>query len=725
MDESGTSENHDSMRGRGTELFGSRPRCASLCVRRGEYVPPVPAPQSVRKLIETFDQFQAAYHSGDYKETEVRREFIDPLFTALGWDVANTAGKDPVSKDVVHEQSLQMEASKRMPDYSFRIGGRASFFVEAKKPFVNLKEGVAPALQVRSYSWSAHLPVGVLTDFEEMAIYECVNQPKQSDTAVTARLKYLRYEEYSDRWGELEELLSKDAVLNGSLDELAKPRIRDAVSVDDAFLSEIDGWRRALARDLAKRNDGLSPRELNYAVQQTIDRIVFLRICEDRGIEREDQLKDLLVDRQAEGALYSSLVTLFHHADARYDSGLFHFSVEPNRMEDPDQFTPSLHVGNAVLRRIISRLYFPQSSYRFAVFPPDVLGQVYEQFLGKVIRLDDRRGAVVEEKPEVRKAGGVYYTPSYIVRYITDETLTPRLGDGRPEKIGGESGRSRPLRILDPACGSGSFLIEAYDHLLEWYRQAYSRDPDKWARKRTPRLWQGPDGDWRLTGNERRRILRTHLYGVDIDPQAVEVTKLSLLLKVLEGESDQTINQNLRLFHERALPDLGGNIKCGNSLIGSDFFQGRLASAGPEERYRINAFDWDREFPAVLDDGGFDVVIGNPPYRRELDYKELLDDIAGTRFGIRYRSPRMDLWYYFVHRALELLRDGGTLGFIVNSYWTSGTGAAKLVDALRTEAHVDELFSLESLPVFRGVSGRHMIMRITKGRPRAHHCEDR
>jgi hypothetical protein len=677
--------------------------------------PGVPAPTAAKNLVQTFEEYRSAYQSGGYKETEVRREFIDPLFAALGWDVANEAGKDPLSKDVVHEHSLRVAGQSRLPDYSFQIGGQPRFFVEAKKPSVNLKEGPQPALQIRSYSWSAQLPIGVLTDFEELAIYECRREPLATDSADTARLKYFRCDEYVERWDEIESLLSRDAVLAGSLERAVPPELRDARSVDDAFLAEIDSWRRDVARDLAARNVDLTSRELNYAVQQTIDRIIFLRVSEDRGIEPSNQLKDLIRPKQPEGGLYTDLLDLFRRADERYNSGLFHFSTEPGRTESPDALTPSLSLGNAVLRRILERLYYPQSAYRFAVFPPDALGHVYERFLGKVIEIGPKRQVTVEEKPEVRKAGGVYYTPTYVVRYIVSSALAGPLEGKTPDRFTATRKDAKPLRILDLACGSGSFLLDAYDFLLEWYLQQYVSDATRWSRSRPPRLREDPTGEWQLTATERRRILTTHIYGVDIDTQAVEVTKLSLLLKVLEGESDQTINQNLQLFHERALPDLEANVKCGNSLIGSDFFQSKLDSVGAEERFRINPFDWDQEFPDIVASGGFDVIVGNPPYRRELDYKHLLDDIAETDFGRRYRSARMDLWYYFVHRGLGLLRDGGTLAFIVNSYWTAGTGAKKLIEALRTEAHLDELFSLDALPVFAEVSGRHMIFRLTKG----------
>jgi len=237
---------------------------------------------------------------------------------------------------------------------------------------------------------------------------------------------------------------------------------------------------------------------------------------------------------------------------------------------------------------------------------------VYEQFLGKIIRLTSKHRAIIEEKPEVRKAGGVYYTPTYIVNYIVKQTVGKLVEDKKPWPRGAVS----KLKILDPACGSGSFLLGAYQYLLDWHRDQYvNDDPEKWAKGKTPRLYRTYKEEWRLTTDERKRILLNNIYGVDIDPQAVEVTKLSLLLKVLEGEDEQSIGKQMALFQERVLPDLADNIKCGNSLIGPDFHEiQQMSLLDEEEMYRVNAFDWEAEFSKIMQAGGFDAVIGNPPY---------------------------------------------------------------------------------------------------------------
>ena len=293
------------------------------------------------------------------------------------------------------------------------------------------------------------------------------------------------------------------------------------------FLDEIETWREELARNLALRNPELSSRELNFAVQFTIDRILFLRMCEDRGVEPSGQLRNL----QYGPDVYNGLLGLYRKADERYNSGLFHFHKEKDRSESPGDLTPRLKIDDQVLQSIIRGLYSPESPYEFSALPVEILGRVYEQSLGKVVRLTASHQANFEENPEVKKAGGVYYTPSTIVDSIVEQTVGRLLEGKTPKEAAG-------LTVLDPACGAGSFLLGAYRRLLEWRLKKYEESPDKHKKE----LFQASGGVWRLTTAEKKRILLNNIYGVDIDPRAVEVTRLSLLLTVLEGESRETID---------------------------------------------------------------------------------------------------------------------------------------------------------------------------------------
>ncbi len=649
----------------------------------------MPAPAEIQKLVERFQLHRVEYLTGNYNETQLRREFIDPMFKALGWDVDNEQGFAEAYKDVIHEDAIKIGGHTKAPDYCFRIGGTRKYFVEAKKPAENIADDREHAYQLKRYAWSAKLPLSILTDFEEFAVYDCRVKPQVHDKASLGRVKFLRFDEYLDRWDEIAAIFSRDAILKGSFDRFADSTKskRGTSEVDSEFLNEIENWRLTLARNLALRNPGIDQRGLNFAVQRIIDRIVFLRIAEDRGIEDYGQLQKLLTGTKA----YRRLAEQFHAADDRYNSGLFHFTPEKGRHEPPDEFTLSLKIDDDTLQEIVRKLYYPDSPYEFSVLPADILGQVYEQFLGKVIRLTTGHQAKVEEKPEVKKAGGVYYTPTFIVDYIVKQTVG-RLLDGKTPK------QAAKLKVLDPACGSGSFLIGAYQFLLDWHRDWYANHNPEQSPKE---VYAAKDG-WRLTTAKRKEILLNSIFGVDIDSQAVEVTKLSLLLKVLEGENRETLERQKKLFHQRALPDLGDNIKCGNSLIGPDFYDGQqLSLFDADEQYRINAFDWRAEFQPIMKSGGFDAVIGNPPYVRI----QRIEHAESDYLFATYKAPtsKMDLSLVFLEKGLELAARTGRVSFICTSQWMTTDYGRNLRNMLR-DGRLHEIADFGSLPVFTKAS---------------------
>lgn len=660
----------------------------------------MPVPKEILELVERFKDNLEAYRSGHYKEAQLRREFLDPFFTVLGWDVENKQGAAEAYKDVIYEDTLKIGAHTKAPDYCFRVGGTRKFFVEAKKPSIDIKGEAHPAYQLRRYAWSAKLPLSILTDFEEFAVYDCRFRPHKNDTAATARVLYINYADYAKHWDEIASIFSHEAVLKGAFDKYAgsgKAK-KGTAEVDSVFLKEIEKWRDLLAHNIAVRNPKLTQRELNFAVQRTIDRVIFLRICEDRGIEHYGRLMSL----QNGMNTYTRLFQYFQQADDRYNSGLFYFKEEKGRREPPDRLTRSLKIDDKTIKEIIGELYYPKSPYEFSVLPADILGQVYEQFLGKVIRLTEGHRAVIEEKPEVKKAGGIYYTPTYIVDYIVKHTVGKILEGKTPKQ-------AAKLKILDPACGSGSFLIAAYQHLLDWHLDKYVKEgPEKHKKQ----LYQGQRGGWRLTSAERKRILLNNIHGVDIDSQAVEVTKLSLLLKVLEGESDEVLKRQLMLFHERALPDLGGNIKCGNSLIGPDFYDNQQMSLlDEEEKYRINVFDWKAEFPEIFNrkNPGFDAVIGNPPWGAEIGQAQ--------RIWLRAKYPGVadfESSQYFLIRTIFLLGDKGVLGMIIPNTFALNVLAGRSRQRILESTSVSVILDLSHVDVFAGPKVRSIIMVLSR-----------
>ncbi|MBQ3409150.1 MAG: N-6 DNA methylase, partial [Clostridia bacterium] len=632
-------------------------------------------------LVEEFKTNEHIYKTVAFDEENTKINFINKFFQALGWDVTNEAGVAPQFKDVEFEDTVIVGGKPKAPDYCFRIGGARIFFVEAKKPSVDIEHDRRYAFQLKRYTWSAHLPLGLLTDFEELAIYEPKTAPKKTHNTSVDRIKYYHYSEYVDNWEEIYNIYSKEAVLTGKFDQYVKNIHGDkkgTSTVDSEFLKTIEEWRLELAKNIALRNKELTVDELNFAVQLIIDRIIFLRIAEDRGIERYGQLKkltELARNEKDNYPVYDAFIELCRKADAKYNSGLFHFTEEKDISLSADTLTPGLHVDDGKLKKIIDGLYYPDCPYEFSMISTEILGNIYEQFLGKVIRLTEGHQAKVEDKPLVKKAGGVYYTPQYIVKYIVDKSVGELLKGKTPNQVS-------ELRIVDPACGSGSFLLGAYQKLLDWHVDYYSNldQPPKNV------IYTGKDGMPRLTIQEKKRILLNNIYGVDIDSQAVEVTKLSLLLKVLEDENKDVLEAQQKLIQERALPYLGDNILCGNSIIESDILLNENLSS--EEIADINPFNWSIGFKDIMNNGGFDAVIGNPPYVSV----ETMDETSKKYYQKSYKTfvKRADLYCVFIENSLNELSKK-YVSFIIPSTIFSNISYKKLRNLILDNKYLDEV----------------------------------
>ena len=255
----------------------------------------IEAKEELKKLVDRFRSNIHQYKKSTYIEAQVRKEFIDKFFKILGWDMDNEQGHAEQYKEVINEDSIKVGGKTKAPDYGFRIGGQRKFFVEAKKPFVKIKTESAPAYQLRRYSWNAVLPLSILTDFEEFAVYDCTIKPKESDSASVGRLMYMTFEDYVGKFEELYSIFSKQAIFKGSFDEFIESSKgkKGTTPVGEEFLKEMERWRELLAKNIALRNNKLSVYELNYAVQITIDRILFLRICEERNIEKYGRLEEV------------------------------------------------------------------------------------------------------------------------------------------------------------------------------------------------------------------------------------------------------------------------------------------------------------------------------------------------------------------------------------------------------------------------------------------------
>lgn len=693
---------------------------------------------TVAKLVARFEEQIESYKKADYNETQTRRDFIDPFFKAFGWDVDNQNGYAESYREVIHEDRVKVGRATKAPDYSVRLSGnKRLFFVEAKKPSVAVKTDIGPAYQVRRYGWSARLAISVITDFEEFAIYDCTKKPLPTDKASVCRIKYLNFKEYLSEFDFLWDVFSRERVLQGSFDRFVQGSAnkKGTTTVDKEFLLSLDKWRTLLAENIAKQNKSLDEDELNFVVQQTIDRLIFLRIAEDRGVEIYGTLQEAIKS----GFFFQNLLQVFAQADQKYNSGLFDFKK--------DKISKALSIDNKVLKTIINELYYPLSPYEFSVLSVEILGSAYEQFLGKVIRIDKAHRAHIEEKPEVRKAGGVYYTPEYVVEYIVQNTVGKLIAGKTPNEVS-------KIKIVDPACGSGSFLIGAYQYLLDWHKNYYTENGKKAKGIKGDTLT--PEGN--LTTAEKKRILLNNIFGVDIDVNAVEVSKLSLLLKCMEGETEASIASQLRLFNERVLPTLDSNIKDGNSLVDTDFYGGELDFG---EEKKVKPFSWEKGFPEVFQikirktdeniavdklkkalmrsvqteaelneamrdyiniveepsgmyglQGGFDCVIGNPPYGATLT-KEV-DDYLRRKYKVA--NYQLDTYSLFIERGKKLLNQNGCLGFIIPSAWVASTYDNKLRKYIAEENRIEH-FVITPKQTFKDASVETCILILSNNAP--------
>ena len=612
------------------------------------------AQKKIETLVRRFDE-QIETYKKDYNETQTRRDFIDPFWKALGWDIDNENGYTESYREVIHEDRIKVDGATKAPDYSFRLpGGKRLFFLEAKKPGISIKGDPQPAYQIRRYGWSAKMAISIISDFEEFAVYDCINKPKQADSASVSRIKYLTYTDYIKEFDFIWDTFSKECVLKGSFDKYIQSdkNKKGTTTVDSDFLASLDKWRVELAKNIALRNKDISEDELNYAVQLTIDRIVFIRIAEDRNVEQYGHLQEAVKN----GDYYQNLLQRFRVAEQKYNSGLFDFKK--------DKISAQISIDNKVIKNIISGFYYPACPYEFSVLSVEILGSAYERFLGKQISLSKSGRAVIEEKPEVRKAGGVYYTPQYIVDYIVKNTVGKLIEKKTPKEISG-------IKIVDPACGSGSFLIGAYQYLLNWHKDYYTQNGA--STSLSPRNKDNPlTPAGELITAEKKRILINNIYGVDLDGNAVEVTKLSLLLKCMEGETKESIEAQQQLFHDRILPTLDNNIKNGNSLIDLDYYDNQLDFG--EER-KIKPFSWQKSFPEIFKQGGFDCVIGNPPYDvlekdrlgGAIPHLALKYYIQLNNSYIHALGGKLNLYRFFVVKTIQLTKDKGRFGLIIPS----------------------------------------------------------
>ncbi|MCB1194364.1 MAG: N-6 DNA methylase [Leptospiraceae bacterium] len=602
----------------------------------------------IQELTENFEEkLDYIKSSGQCKEAQIEDEFIKPLFKYLNWNISNEGIKNPGDREFIVQAKGK---NGKEPDYLLQLDKKPFFYIEAKHSKYDLQKRTDYIWQAYSYAYSTQtrpkyekVDFALLTDFEEFRFFDCTFPVKNHSTLNNYCVLDWTFKDYINNFDKLWEYFERENVRNGSLNSLLinEKKIKEnRIAPDKAFLLDLDneknGWRIKIAKDIKKYHSNFSAEFITQAVQLILDRFIFIKVLADREIE-EDYIQTIVNKIQnakgkEEGIVYDECKEIFEQLDKTYNGSTF------LKRSDLD----SVKVSNKILLEILKDLLPQNSRYNFKVIPVEILGTIYEQFLGKVVVTTGKR-AIIGYKPEIRKAGGVYYTPDYIVSYIVDKTVSEKLKECKSYND------LLKLKICDPACGSGSFLLAAYDVLIKWTISYFEKKVKNGAngselkgltKEERKLVYLDNDGQVRLTSKIKRDILKSCIYGVDIDPQAAEVTKMSLSLKALENTNHYEVHNERTLFHTTILPSLEGNIKCGNSLVGTDLYEGKL-QLEPEVEQVLKPFSWENEFVVFNEKSGFDVVIGNPPYIRvqQLDY--IFTDYSKEKYSVAWR--RIDI----------------------------------------------------------------------------------
>lgn len=612
--------------------------------------------QGKDKLIDLVQRYQVAKSAGQLENSSeaTMRAWIDELLSVFGWDVQNT-------QQVLTEHTLGRSEKEKLrdigstntrPDYTLVNGSVMLTFVDAKSLAVNIDTDKDAAFQIRSYGWSIGSPFSIITNFEQLAIYDCSVMPSVFDETDYARIHFYDYSQFVEKYDTLKIYLSRENIIEGNIRFIRGK----GNALDEKFSRLLGDVRKELAKAILDKNDITNIATLSFYVQTIINRVLFIRVCESRGLEKDKLLLDFAADNFWEAFKRSSYAEFYDH----YDGPMFK-KIAPLQ---------SLSIDNDVFTHFLNSLYYP-SPYRFDVIPLKTISDIYDLFLG--YQLVVRNGKVTDElKEEFKKSNGAVTTPEHLVNKVIESTFSASLKSMSIFQI-------LKLNIVDIACGSGVFIVGAYEYIVreieKRVRVGESIDDSYYILQ---------DGNVTLTIEGRKAIINNCLYGVDINPEAVEVAKMSLSLKLIDNYAPKDFGV-VGLLGSQILKGIGENIRCGNSLVGADIEEiCPTISDDINELQATNAFDWQQAFPHVFEQGGFDYVIGNPPYVEVKNYNCHLPLMAVyiKRVYSSSKNGKIDLAIPFIERGISLLNGNGRLGYIVQKRFFKteyGKGIRKLL----------------------------------------------
>lgn len=630
-----------------------------------------------KRLVE---RFQEAKNNGQLQGSSeaTMRTWIDELLSVFGWDVQNT-------QQVLTEHTLGKEEKKKLhkigstntrPDYTLVNGSVMLAFVDAKSLAVNIENDKDVAFQIRSYGWSIGAPFSIVTNFKQIAIYDCSTMPNITDGASYSRHYYFTVDQYVENFEILNTFLSRVNVISGKIKFIAQR----GNTLDEKFSCLLGSIRKNIAKAILDNNDINRVDVLSYYVQTIINRILFIRVCESRGLEEEG-----LLDKFCETDFWSEF------KNSSYAEFYDHYDGPMFKKIPPLQ---SVTINNEPLVEFVRNLYYP-SPYRFDVIPLKTLSDIYDLFLG--YQLVVKNGNVTDElKSEFKKSNGAITTPFALVNQVIESTMPVTEMRSLPlEKIFN-------LKIVDIACGSGVFLVGTYDYLVKIIEQKIAlgdRVPENY--------YVLIDDKVKLTVEGRKAIINNCIYGVDINPEAVEVAKLSLSLKLVDDYAPKDFG-SVGLLGSQILKGIGSNIKCGNSLVGADIEEiCPCISEYIDELKATNAFEWRAAFPKVFDvKGGFDFVVGNPPYVEVKNYNVNLPAMADyiKKVYVSSKNGKIDLAIPFIEKGIKLLNHSGRLGYIVQKRFFKdqyGKGIRKFLTK-EGECLLNGIYDYEETDLFAG-----------------------
>lgn len=633
---------------------------------------------TLKQLVALAEDFPPAEFDEAAPEEVTKHRLLLPLFHALGYQNHQIVPEYRIIGDQV--------------DYLLRTD-RPLLFVEAKSLI-----DVAPNLfeahreqvlrYIRNYRVSPQQaemerPVAwiLLTNFVQFHFIR-VNEDSPSFA--------FRLDELLARREQLWELLAPENLEAGRIDELYDQHQK--APLDQRFLADLKRWRLLLANGFALRNQSRPLADLTLASQQLLDRFLFCRMLETHRLLEHNKLARAFVHYEAlygeadQEKTFAEVLkeTLFAEIKRDFNTELFVQPLLCDGMRLDNRFIATA-IGHEPLHSDIAAQCGIEAGqgqllpfkhlygYDFSRMSQDVMGAVYERFLAHKLLQDGGR-IVIEDTDELRKKEGIYYTPQYIVDYIVEHTLgekvKPVLAEARSllgyKNYAGAHAKIRELqrlKVLDPAMGSGSFLLRAFDALAKAYGEYNEacRCAKADSRNGSGLLFDAPGEIAEEVADAPLHVLTENIFGVDLDAQAVEVAKLSLWLRYMalnrESFRDRLRSRSRRGKPLNLLPTLARNLKRGNSLIDDPAVVGDAA------------FVWQKEFPDVMQEGGFDVVIGNPPYGAlfETNHSEYLAGKSSVfRAGVR------DVYACFMEQSFTLASKGGKIGFIVPSAWLGG-----------------------------------------------------